>query len=220
MPDLSEWQRKVYCNPSTSFDGRGSFHDLGDNDRINLHLYDAGCNEEINTEEEQGFEAVLDVDHYGRILRNATSDSSDFDESECVLFKREKLDLILKDASLVSTARRDAVFKMLERMGIKTFIVVSGPDDDAIEIIQRIRDVIQFVSRLRRSHKKPTLQCCLLFQDTDGLLYNLTLPKHVEGSSSQFQASLNSFSGVQAMAGIAVLTRSFPCFASCKYLSR
>lgn len=209
MPLQSELYRKVYCNPSRSFDGRGSFHDLADHDTVALHFVDQPQNEESDVVEEQGFEAVLDVDHYGKIVRNTTTET-DFDEFSQLL-KREELELILKDKSMDGTEKRDAVFKMLERYGIKTFIIVSGPDDDIVEIMQRVRDVIQFVARLRRSHKQTTMKFCLLFQDIDGLLYNLTMPSHVVGTFSQWQGSLHAFSGIQAMGAISILSRSFPC---------
>jgi len=199
--------RGIYCDPSRSFDGKGNFYNLGDYD---IHFVDEQ-NGYTNNDEEQGFEAVLDLNHIGMSLRDydlSDTDSEANPIAEAQLYYGEKVDQIIKDKSLNSTARRDAVFKTLETLGIKTFIVVSGHEDNTSEILQRVRDVIEFVSILKRSHTS-SLKCCLLFQDTDGLLYNLNVPTTSAGPYSQWQANVNEFSGIQAMGAVAVLARAF-----------
>ena len=210
--------RGIFCNPTKFFDGKGRFYNLGEYDDIDVQFIDEQHGI-VELDEEQGFEAVLDVSNLGRGLWDfdiAESDS-DIGAQHGPLYQQEQLEIIMKDKALNSTARRDAVFKALEAMGIKTFIVVSGHEDDTSEILQRVRDVIDFVSILKRSHSA-SLKCCLLFQDTDGLLYNLVVPDQASGPFSQWQSNMNEFSGIQAMAILSILARVFPCIG-CKYLN-
>jgi hypothetical protein len=197
----------VYCNPSGSFDGRGSFYNLRD-DKLSF------IEEKImrvDADEEQGFEAVLDPDHLSRSYDIVIAESSEsFYVPDSTLYGKEKLQRIVRDTTRNSTNRRDAVFKMLETMGVKTFIVVSGREDNTVEILQRVRDVIDFVAILRRSGNQK-LKCCVLFQDTDGLLYNLLLPREAGGTFEQWQSNMSEFSGIVAMGAVCVLSRGFPC---------
>jgi hypothetical protein len=197
----------VYCNPSGSFDGVGSFYNLRD-DKLSF------IEERImrvDDDEEQGFEAVLDPEQLGRSYDIVIAESSEsFYVPDSTLYGKEKLQRIVRDETRNSTNRRDAVFKMLETMGVKTFIVVSGREDNTVEILQRVRDVIDFVAILRRSGIQK-LKCCVLFQDKDGLLYNLVLPREAGGSYAQWQSNMTEFSGIVAMGAVSVLSRGFPC---------
>ena len=196
----------VYCNPSGSFDGKGSFF-IGDDkfpfieERI----------VRIDADEEQGFEAVLDPEHLGKDYDIVVDkNESLFFVPGSTLYGKEKLQRIVRDETRNSTNKRDAVFKMLETMGVKTFIVVSGREDNTSEILQRIRDVIYFVAILRRSGIQK-LKCCVLFQDKDGLLYNLVLPRETGGTFAPWQSNMSEFSGVVAMSAVSILARGFPC---------
>ena len=208
-----EQTRGIFCNPTLSFDGRGRFYNLGDYNDIDVHFVDEK-NGIVEIDEEQGFEAVLDISNLGKGLWDfdlAQSDSN-HDAQHGPLYQKEQLNVILQDKTLNSTAKRDAAFKSLEAMGIKTFIVVSGKEDNTSEILQRVRDVIDFVSILKRSHSA-SLRCCLLFQDTDGLLYNLIVPHQASGPFSQLQSKMSEFSSIQATATITILARVFPCIS-------
>lgn len=208
--------RGIYCNPTLSFDRKGSFHNLGEYDGIDVHFVDEQHGIVDDLDEEQGFEAVLDVTNLGRGLWDsdlADSESEIGGAEQGPLYQREKLEIIMKEKTLNSTYRRDAIFKALEAMGIKTFIVVSGHEDSTSEILQRVRDVIDFVSILKTSHNT-SLKCCLLFQDTDGLLYNLLVPHQASGPFSQWQSNMNEFSGIQAMSALAILARILPCIGA------
>ena len=203
----------VYCNPSSSFDGRGSLYNLGD-EKIRLveeRIIGVDADEEQGFE---GFEAVLDLDPTKRIAETddiAFVDTiSTMDIPDSTLYGKEKLQSIVSDDEINSTSRRDAVFKLLETMGVKTFIVVSGREDSTSEILQRVKDVIEFVAILRRSQIR-RLKCCILFQDTDGLLYNLVLPREACGTFEHWQSSMSEFSGITAMSAVLVLARTFPC---------
>jgi hypothetical protein len=207
----------IYCNPTKSFDGVGSFHNLADYDSIEFHFVDES-NGNTDTDEEQGFEAVLDLSNISKNLRDDVGAANSFDEMvvpESLLYGKETLQRVVFDSSLNSTARRDAVFRLLEGMGVKTFIVVSGREDNTKEIVQRVRDVIDFVPLLKRSGLEE-LRSCLLFQDTDGLLYNLVVPKETAGPFKQFQVNLAEFSSIQAMGAVCVLARTFSCI-KCAY---
>jgi hypothetical protein len=200
----------VYCNPSGSFDGRGSFYNLGDGQFS--FIEDKTRILRVEDDEEQGFEAVLDQEHLDRNFDDIViaESSGSFYVPDCTLYGKEKLQRIVLDKTRNSTNRRDAVFKMLETMGVKTFIVVSGREDNTVEILQRVRDVIDFVAILRRSGIQK-LKCCVLFQDKDGLLYNLVLPTEAGGTFEQWQSNMSEFSGTVAMGAVSVLTRGFPC---------
>lgn len=205
--------RGIFCNPTLSFDGRGRFYNLGEYNDIDFHFVDEQ-NGIVEIDEEQGFEAVLDISNLGKGLWDfdlAQSDSNN-GAQHGPLYQKEQLEIILKDKTLNSTAKRDAAFKSLEAMGIKTFIVVSGKEDNTSEILQRVRDVIDFVSVLKRSHSA-SLKCCLLFQDSDGLLYNLVVPHQATGPFSRLQSNMSEFSGMQAMAAISIFARLFPCIS-------
>lgn len=54
-------------------------------------------------------------------------------------------------------------------------------------------------------------QRCLLYQDSQGNLFNLVLAKHASGPSEKWLDFLHSYSGVQAMMALVILCRSFPC---------
>ena len=206
-------ERGIYCNPTNSFDGVGSFHNLADYDMDSIEFQFVEPSGKSSIDEEQGFEAVLDLSDIGKALRDEITISetkSEIAVQDWQLYQKEKLDLVIRDFSVNSTSRRDAVFKVLEGMGVKTFIVVSGREDNVKEIVQRVRDVIGFVSILKRSGLDK-LNCCLLFQDKDGFLYNLVVPKEMAGPHEQYQASLSEFSCVQAMGALTVLSRTFAC---------
>lgn len=206
----------IYCNPTKSFDGVGSFHNLGDYNSIEFRFV-VDSNGITNTDEEQGFEAVLDLSNLGKALRDDVTIAESHSEivvPDSELYGKERLERVIKDLTLNSTTRRDAVFRKLEGMGVKTFIVVAGREDNTVEIVQRVRDVIDFVSLLKRSGLQE-LRSCLLFQDMDGLLYNLVVPKQTAGPFEQFQTNLCEFSSIQAMGALCVLVRTFSC-VKCK----
>ena len=155
----------------------------------------------------------MDLSNIGRNLRDDVTVSESYSEiviPDSQLYGKEKLERVITDSSLNSTTKRDAVFRTLEGMGVKTFIVVSGREDNTKEIVQRVRDVIDFVALLKRSGLTD-LRSCLLFQDTDGLLYNLVVPKQYTGFYYQFQTTFGEFSPIQAMGGLCVLARTFSC---------
>lgn len=205
----------IYCNPTKSFDGLGSFHNLADYDSIEFHFVN-DANGNPSTDEEQGFEAVLDLSNISKNLRDEITIAESYNEvfvPDAQLYGKELLERVTKDPSVSSTAMRDSVFKTLEGMGVKTFIVVCGREDNTKEIVQRIRDVIDFIAVLKRSGLRD-LRSCLLFQDSDGLLYNLVFPKQFTGPFDQFQTTFAEFSSVQAMAALCVLARTFACIES------
>ena len=54
-------------------------------------------------------------------------------------------------------------------------------------------------------------QRCILYRDKTGQLYNLTVDNGAEGLASTWKTYMLSFSGMQAMVAMSVLTRAFAC---------
>ncbi|CAB9519575.1 expressed unknown protein [Seminavis robusta] len=201
----------VYCNPSNSFDRTGSLFNLSELGQLSPREIDARIID-VNEDEEQGFEAVLDPSRFAKFQDISLTASSHTQEDDNVtLYGKEKLQRIVDDEKINSINKRDLVFKLLETMSIKTFIVVSGSEDNTAELLQRVRDVIDFIAILRRTRAKRTLKCCILFQDFDGLLYNLVLPTEAIGTHQTWHSNMNEFSGVVAVSALSVLSRVCPC---------
>jgi hypothetical protein len=110
--------------------------------------------------------------------------------------------------------RRNAVIRSLQEMRVRVYIIEGKSIRNTKEILDHIRRVVGFVARENRIHEKTGplgYQRCLLYQDPDGRLFNLTLAKHAVGPASRWEEYLDSFSGKEAMIALTVLCRSFPC---------
>lgn len=110
--------------------------------------------------------------------------------------------------------RRSAVIRSLQQMRVRVYVIEGKSIRNTKEILDHIRRVVGFVARENRIHEKTGPlgdQRCLLYQDTEGRLFNLTLPKHAVGPASRWEEYLDSFSGKEAMIALTVLCRSFPC---------
>jgi hypothetical protein len=117
--------------------------------------------------------------------------------------------------------RRSAVIETLQDMHVTVYVVQGNYVIDGNmrrrstkEILDHIRLVVGIVARENRIHdKKGPLgyRRCLLYEDLDGRLFNLTLAKHSVGPASRWEECLDSFSGKEAMIALTVLCRSFPC---------
>lgn len=55
-------------------------------------------------------------------------------------------------------------------------------------------------------------QRCFLYKDQNGRLYNLTLKNGSGGLAGSWQSANTSFSGLQALVALTVLSRVLPCY--------
>ena len=110
--------------------------------------------------------------------------------------------------------RRNAVIRSLQEMRVRVYVIEGKSIRNTQDILDHIRRVVGFVARENRIHEKTGplgYQRCLLYQDPDGRLFNLTLAKHAVGPAPRWEEYLDSFSGKEAMIALTVLCRSFPC---------
>jgi hypothetical protein len=83
--------------------------------------------------------------------------------------------------------RRNAVIRSLQEMRVRVYVIEGKSIRNTKEILDHIRRVVGFVARENRIHEKTGplgYQRCLLYQDPDGRLFNLTLAKHAVGPAS------------------------------------
>ena len=124
------------------------------------------------------------------------------------------------DEHCPGSARRAAVIGALQDLGVKVFIIDSISTPTTADILHHVRRVVGFIARENRVRAKTGplgYQRCLLYQDHQGRLFNLMLSKHAVGPASLWHDYLDSFSGLEAVAAIMILSRSFPCAASRKW---
>lgn len=116
--------------------------------------------------------------------------------------------------------RRTAIIGSLRDLGVKVFIIEAKSIDSTADILHHVKRVVGFVARENvaltnnsndESGSSLGFQRCLLYQDRYGRLLNLTLAQHAAGPTSSYQEYLDSFSGLEAMIALTVLSRSFPC---------
>jgi hypothetical protein len=116
--------------------------------------------------------------------------------------------------------RRTALIGSLRDLGVKVFIIEAKSIDSTADILHHVKRVVGFVARENVALKYNNsdepgsslgFQRCLLYQDRYGRLLNLTLSQHAAGPTSKYQEFLDSFSGLEAMIALTVLSRSFPC---------
>lgn len=155
----------------------------------------------------------------------AGSDYETADDSACEMkdgywvcqpYKQEIIQQQL-DANSPGVNRRTAIIGALRDLGVKVFIIEAKSIDSTADILHHVKRVVGFVARENRvlSQSGSTaglgFQRCLLYQDRFGRLLNLTMAPHAAGPTAKFQEYLDSFSGMEAMIAIAVLSRSLPC---------
>jgi hypothetical protein len=133
-------------------------------------------------------------------------------------YKRDAINKAMASALKKGRDRRDVILSSLKLMGITAFIIDARHATTTPEIMEHVRRVITFVSAENRTFAPTAFQRCLLYQDKDGLLYNLMLPKYSAGLASKWQEYVDSFSAFQATLAVAVLMRSMPCSQEGKLL--
>ena len=101
-----------------------------------------------------------------------------------------------------------ATIDQLKEFGITVYLAEYGSVD-----MHLLQQVVQHVSasKLDRTKSQYENQRCLLYRDESGRLYNLTINNGCEGLAATWKSLLLSFSGLQAMTALVVLTRAYAC---------
>lgn len=126
-------------------------------------------------------------------------------------YKREALDKSMASALKKGFERRDVLLSSLKLMGITAFIIDSQHATTVPEIMEHVHRVITFVGKENRTFAPTAFQRCLLYQDREGLLYNLVMPPYSAGLASKWQEYVDGFSAFQATIAFTTLLRSLPC---------
>eukprot|EP00522_Entomoneis_paludosa_P007692 CAMPEP_0172439572 /NCGR_PEP_ID=MMETSP1065-20121228/508_1 /TAXON_ID=265537 /ORGANISM="Amphiprora paludosa, Strain CCMP125" /LENGTH=542 /DNA_ID=CAMNT_0013188271 /DNA_START=17 /DNA_END=1645 /DNA_ORIENTATION=- len=149
----------------------------------------------------------------------------------CKPYKKEIIAQQLNDNS-PGANRRMAIIGALRDLGVKVFIIEAKSIQTTADILHHVQRVVGFVARENRTYRYNPLdmetiaddeeytqattaslgfQRCLLYQDKTGRLFNLMLTPHAMGPAYKFEEYLDTFSNVQAVSILAVLTRAFTC---------
>ena len=118
------------------------------------------------------------------------------------------------------SARRSAIIASLQDLGVKVFIIDSVSTPTSTDILHHVKRVVGYIAKENRVLPKTGplgYQRCLLYQDHQGRLFNLMLSKHAIGPAGKFQEYLDSFSALEAVIALTVLSRSFPCASQRKF---
>jgi hypothetical protein len=96
----------------------------------------------------------------------------------------------------------------LKEFGITVYLA----EHDTVNIAL-LKQVVSHVTvnRNDRSKEPHENQRCILYRDKNGQLFNLTVDNGSSGLASTWKSLLLSFSGLQAMVALSVLTRAFAC---------
>ena len=140
----------------------------------------------------------------------------------CLPYKREHLQKQIR-AKAPGSLRRHAIIETLQELGIKVFVIDSNSTTSTSDIVMHIQRVVKYVSRencIEPSTGPLGFQRCLLYQDQQGRLFNLTLPSHTVGPAETYKNYLESFSGLQAMIAATVLCRSLACISAGMFLEK
>ena len=143
-----------------------------------------------------------------------TSDNNDTGKDEKPSrrpYKRDAIDKSMASALKKGMERRDVILSSLKLMGITAFIIDSQHATTTPDIMEHVQRVITFVGKENRTFAPAVFQRCLLYQDKDGLLYNLVLPTYTAGLASKWQEYVDGFSAFQAILALSLLLRSLPC---------
>jgi hypothetical protein len=111
-------------------------------------------------------------------------------------------------------------------MDVRVYVIEGKSIRTTNDILNHIRRVVGFVARENRIHGKTgPLGCqrCLLYEDLNGQLFNLTLVKHAVGPAGKWEEYLGiAFLEKRrsAMIALTVLCRSFPCATEGMYFGR
>mmetsp|Transcript_24833 Transcript_24833/g.45680 ORF Transcript_24833/g.45680 Transcript_24833/m.45680 type:complete len:207 (+) Transcript_24833:1415-2035(+) len=101
-----------------------------------------------------------------------------------------------------------ATIDQLKEFGITVYLA----EYDSVDMFL-LKQVVQHVtaSKSDRSKSHYENQRCLLYRDENGRLFNLTLNNGSSGLAGTWNSLLISYSGLQAMVALTVLTRAYAC---------
>ncbi|KAL7528459.1 hypothetical protein ACHAXR_002458 [Thalassiosira sp. AJA248-18] len=101
-----------------------------------------------------------------------------------------------------------ATIDQLKEFGITVYLA----EHDCVNV-SLLKQVVQHVaaSKSDRSRSPYENQRCLLYRDANGRLYNLTLNNGSSGLAGTWKSLLISYSGLQALVALTVLTRAYAC---------
>ena len=129
----------------------------------------------------------------------------------CHPYKRQKLQDQIDQAQNTGMSKKDATLETLQQNKVACYIVTHK---SAKIILKAIRSVIDKAAsenvHIALIDPDVKLRCCL-FEDENGLLFNLVVSEHSVGPATEWASLLQSFSGIQAMIAFSVLCRSIPC---------
>lgn len=158
------------------------------------------------------------------------------------IFGAYRRDRLVRDIDTAGERGSDghvAILKTLKRAGILIFIIDSKVSSSVADIMDSVQNVITHTRKVQREStykrefeedvdfgKIPRGVCnvasknqwCLLYRDPDGRLFNLTLAPYTTALAGRWEDVLQSFSVLQAVTILAVLSRSFSCSTSGTYI--
>lgn len=147
-------------------------------------------------------------------------------------YRRDRLFRDIDTAGERGTDGHAAILKTLKRAGVLIFIVDSKVSSSLSDMMESVHNVITHARKLRRESSdcmeyeddvgdgriskavcdsSNKSQQCILYRDPDGRLFNLILASHTTALAGAWEALQQSFSVLQAMTILAVLSRSFSC---------
>ena len=159
---------------------------------------------------------------------NASDDSNSYNSDEypvacnlqqdgqtwkCQPYRREMISGEILRANRRGDKQSSAILKLLNKSGIRVYVVDASVSSTITEIMKSIRSCIKHASKHQHKSTNGTNdhQRCLLYKDKRGRFYNLVLAEYTTAPEHNFKEYLTSFSGIQAMSVLTVLCRSFAC---------
>ena len=110
--------------------------------------------------------------------------------------------------------RRDVILSTLRELGVKVYVIDGMKTKGTYEILKKVRLVSTVVAK-ENSIEPWTGPLgylrCLLFEHSQGRLFNLIFPEHTVGPLGKWQEYLETFSCTQAIVALLILCRSFSC---------
>lgn len=129
-------------------------------------------------------------------------------------YKQDILEEIIRNAQDPNdpSVSHDQVLEILMGFGIKVYEIDHTANIRG-NLFKEIKEVVENVSTYSRaeSNSGELSQSCLLYRDRNNRLFNLTIQGGSMGLEGSWKNSLATFSGLEAMIGMTVLTRSFTC---------
>lgn len=132
----------------------------------------------------------------------------------CRPYKRERLWEEIQEANHKGVSGHAAVLNTLKNSGVMIFIIDSKVSTTTADVIDSVRNVLHHIikeERVRPGLTSNTEQRCLLYRDTEGRFFNLLLDDHSSFQANTWEANSKSFSCVQAVSLLMILSRSFSC---------